>query len=63
MGCFCSTERGFHRGEDQIWGGERLHRWLDEEKNLRRLQGDPGVWSQTPSTGLVACGGEGMSGH
>lgn len=45
------AERGLHRGEDQVWSGERLHRQLDEEKNLWRLQRDHGVRSQTPSTG------------
>lgn len=45
------AERGLHRREDQLRSGEHLHRRLDEEKNLRRFQGDPGVWSQTPPTG------------
>lgn len=46
-----SPERGHHRGENQVWNGERLHRQLDEEKNLRRLQRGPRVGGQTPSTG------------
>lgn len=48
---FLSPERGLHRRENQVWSGERLHWQLGEEKDLRRLQRDPRVWSQRPSAG------------
>lgn len=50
----CSpAERGLHRGDNQVWSGERLHRQLDEEEDLQRLQRDHGVWSEASPAGQL----------